>query len=1038
MLQQAPPIDTRTRDEIVNSVQTWVCQHTDWRPRADGGPDAGQALMRIFGHLSELVIARLNQTLEKNFLAFLDMIGTQMLPPQPARVPLTFHLAAAATVEAHVPAYTQAAALPTTDAEAEVIYETERALTMTPAQLNAVFVHTPDTDQYRDNTAPATGVIDTAFPAFCGKNAIEHSLYLAHDDFFMLPAPKTVTLRLESPQADQLSKLDIVWSYWNGAAWQQLAAESSKVEPPAQPPVQQWQVVLNNLPPPTPTTIDGLAAGWLQARLQSPLPSEALCMKQITASVEMTHTKLMPDLGFANTIPLDLSKDFYPFGEKPRLGDTLYLAHQEAFAGGRSTTVTIKITLSNPLPPSKSDATASAPEDNHSPVLSNPLPPLESDATLPSGPLPMPVSGDAKLAWEVWNGQAWQVLTFKPPAPETPGSTSNGAQDLTQSGKVCFDLPPDAVSYRVNGKTNYWVRARIASGSYGHEAYYTKNQEGGYDLVPDTYAPPLIQELRITYTYAASGALAACRAYNDFTYIDHTEAARSGTTSFCPFPPTTEKRCALYLGFDRPFANRPMTLYLDVEPSLYNAGGDADRSAATATPAYVSWAYAGPSGWKDLGVTDETHNLTERGLLTFIGPVDFTSRPAFGLERYWLRARLEHGCFAAPPYLRRVLTNTTWASQAMTIHGEILGSSNGTPGQVFRTSKAPVLPGPTIEVRELTQTAEPPALDETERGDVTGAVVDTSGFLAERWVPWQQVPDFYGSGPGDRHYVLDYLTGTLTFGDGQAGMIPPPGPNTIRATLYRTGGGTCGNRQATTIIQLKAAIPYVDGVTNYVPAAAGTDGESLARVKERGPKVLRHRNRAVTAQDFEDLAYEASPDVVRACAIVPHYDPRERRWLAPDNATDAGQVGLIIVPYSTAARPDPSLDLLDRVEAYIRARATPTLTLWVAGPDWLQVTVEAQIVPVSFAGADGLVETVTATLQRFLHPLFGGPGGDGWPFGRQPHESDLYACLESIAQVDYVRSLSVQKNPPAMQRPDRCLVYSGQHCISLMPPQQGA
>ncbi|WP_421658674.1 hypothetical protein [Leptothermofonsia sp. ETS-13] len=63
------------------------------RIRVKVTPDAGWALIRIFSHLAMMVRDRLNQVSDKNFLAFLDLIGTQILPPQPARVPLTFYLA---------------------------------------------------------------------------------------------------------------------------------------------------------------------------------------------------------------------------------------------------------------------------------------------------------------------------------------------------------------------------------------------------------------------------------------------------------------------------------------------------------------------------------------------------------------------------------------------------------------------------------------------------------------------------------------------------------------------------------------------------------------------------------------------------------------------------------------------------------------------------------------------------------------------------------------------------------------------------------
>ena len=187
---QPPKIDLRTSEDIVDRVKTLVQHYTPWRPASLAGrDDAAEALMRIFGRLTELIIERLNQTPEKNFLAFLDLIGTQIQPPQPARVPLTFQLAAGSPVDTRVPARTQIAAPATEGEAAEVLYETDQELIVTTSRLVAVFVRNPDTDRYGYYTLLATDDTDSAFAAFQGDQPIEHSLYLGRDDFFTLPPP---------------------------------------------------------------------------------------------------------------------------------------------------------------------------------------------------------------------------------------------------------------------------------------------------------------------------------------------------------------------------------------------------------------------------------------------------------------------------------------------------------------------------------------------------------------------------------------------------------------------------------------------------------------------------------------------------------------------------------------------------------------------------------------------------------------------------------------------------------------------------------
>jgi predicted phage baseplate assembly protein len=188
----------------------------------------------------------------------------------------------------------------------------------------------------------------------------------------------------------------------------------------------------------------------------------------------------------------------------------------------------------------------------------------------------------------------------------------------------------------------------------------------------------------------------------------------------------------------------------------------------------------------------------------------------------------------------------------------------------------------------------------------------------------------------------------------------------------------------------------------------------------RGPLRLRHRDRAVAPTDFEDLAFEASTQVARA------------RCVPARDGTDAGTVGLIVVPRSTEAKPVPTLELLSRVRGFLEARVSPTLDLWVVGPDWLEVRVEVEIVPQVLEAATDVQNTVQERLAAFLHPLTGGLDGAGWAFGRKPYRSDLYALIEGTPGIDHVRQLQVTETAhEGGARPERFLVFSGEHRITV-------
>ena len=352
---------------------------TQWHPNSEGKPDAGQALIRIFGRMAALVSDRINQAPEKNFLAFLDTIGTQILPPIPARVPLTFNLVSGNPTDASVPSGTQVAAPPIEEEKEEVVFETERKLALITAQLQAVFVREPLTDKYSDRTSEATGNINSAFKAFEANKPNEHYFFLACDRLLSLPENKTIIFSFYSTEISQFAQLPLSWSYWDGANWQPLQAfylngrNWLPTPPLLTPERREMQVSIRDLPVPARKTINGVEAAWLRVGLNTSIaPTQSLpYIDAILAGVLIERNNLIqPDLCFFNASLLDLSKDFYPFGQQPRFNDTFYIGSQEIFAKP-SAVVTIEVKLSG---------------------------------------LAVNKNGGAELVWEVYNGSSWETL----------------------------------------------------------------------------------------------------------------------------------------------------------------------------------------------------------------------------------------------------------------------------------------------------------------------------------------------------------------------------------------------------------------------------------------------------------------------------------------------------------------------------------------------------------------------------------------------------------------------------------------------------
>lgn len=1013
MFLPSPPVDPRSRDDLVAQTTALVKAYTmdpaepgsGWAP-PPGSPDAATALIHIFAVMAKYVVDRVNRFPDKAYLAYLDMIGAQPSPPRPALCPLTFFLASGNTTGALVPAGTQVGP------SGAVTFETEQDLVVTPAQLVSVLTYQPSGDSYADYTARASGAAAGFFRVFDEDienelTSIEHGLYIAADAILALPEATAVTATIQlapGASAPAWQALSLAWSYWSRthAAWR-----------PLNPTLSNSSLTLQFALPSDlgATTVNGETATWIRAELTSwpASPASIPAVQSITlTSAPVPYTGLAPSAAVSSAAGIDLTADFFPFGEQPRFNSIFYLD------GGAA--------------------------------LATPGAPVSLTVALSVQHQPLSATDDPLVAWEVWTGSAWTEVGRSTKSSAFAGSTNTYSfADLTcaftrdpsttpsSTGVVTFTLPANVAPTGVQGTAGSWLRVRLLGANNYGRGVTLVSVGSTLTTIDDGYRPPILQSVTLGYTVTPT-AVATGLHYNDLTFESFGGAG--APASFVPFSRAADTEPTLYLGFDRAFENRPVLLYVQIAPLTIadlNSLGDASL------PPTLVWEYAGPAGWAPLGATDETRGFADSGLVSFIGPSDFTSSTVLGRDLYWLRARLDQGTLAAPPRAGRITVNTVWGSHTSTIQTEVLGSSNGTPSQTFSLRQTPVLEGQRIMVREpaLPSPAEQAAIEALEGSDAILIVPGVRSQADQIWVRWHAVTDFYGSGTRDRHYRIDRDTGVVSFGDGLHGLPPPQGVQNIWSFFYQSGGGARGNLAAGAINQLKTAIASVSGVVNYEAASGGADTESLERVKALGPTNLRNGGRAIAAQDYEDMALEASSDLARARLIPPHFDPVAE--MQNPSLNEAGQVTLLVVPFSDDLPPTPGLGLIRDVEAYLRARSPPAARLQVTGPLWVQVSIGVTIVPVSTRGADPLRAEAVAALTRFLHPLTGGFDGAGWAFGQLPQASDIYRLVTAIPGVNAVRGFTILPTPdptaPAIAAlSDRLLIYSGTHTVVITAP----
>jgi uncharacterized phage protein gp47/JayE len=154
---------------------------------------------------------------------------------------------------------------------------------------------------------------------------------------------------------------------------------------------------------------------------------------------------------------------------------------------------------------------------------------------------------------------------------------------------------------------------------------------------------------------------------------------------------------------------------------------------------------------------------------------------------------------------------------------------------------------------------------------------------------WELVDNFIDSKPNDRHFITDTDEEDRTvviFGNGIFGMKPLQETNIF--SNYRFVGGTIGNVSSGLVNYLVDTIVLgVDSVENIEPATGGQDYEDLEHVRVMAPKVYRTGGKAVTPQDFEDLAENISGVSRALCEETYNMDNDVNLYIATDDYTPA-------------------------------------------------------------------------------------------------------------------------------------------------------
>lgn len=308
-----------------------------------------------------------------------------------------------------------------------------------------------------------------------------------------------------------------------------------------------------------------------------------------------------------------------------------------------------------------------------------------------------------------------------------------------------------------------------------------------------------------------------------------------------------------------------------------------------------------------------------------------------------------------------IYANVVTAGQGETRAERVLGSGDGARvNQRF-----------TLAAADLSFVADA-TMSAGVRADVTVKVAGET---------WTQVASLKDSSPSDAHYQVRIDQdgyAEIQFGDGRRGRRLPSGANNVRVS-FRQGAGEAGNLAAASLTKLVKPHSLIEALSQPLACSGGADREDNADLRDNAPATLLALDRAVSLEDFAQLARgHASVWQARAFRLPPGLGRGERVRVVV-MAAGAGAL--------TAA-------LQGELQAYLLARAQPGVAIEVA--DYQRLTYQLQVsirIQSDLFDADTVKAEVTAALEAAFQE-------EARQLGQTLYRGEIYKVVDAVAGVE--------------------------------------
>lgn len=992
-----PYIDKRSKQDLIEYIKEIAPYYApEWRFDSND-LDMGSVLALIFTEMFYETIERLNKVPYRNFITFLNSINSNLYPSIPAKGYITFQMVDGIDEGIMVGKGEKLSAI--SEEGKRIFFETVNNIYVTAANIDDIF----NVSFFKDSIIHSYERIENKnllneiklFKSE-GDNLQKHEFYIQHKNVLNILGQGKINIFIEMKNmidnGQLLNKLTdntiVKWQYiYSGksAPLNNVKNSNGSIEIDKDFISENLQIISNNQE----------NIGIIKCEINNISHFENLNINKIGLTSEAEN--ILPDKVYSDDLEQGL-KPFFAFGERFSVYNCINICCNEAFSKKGS-----NIQLSFELEFKKVPIEIAAQENEIDWKLimkkSNFKKTKEYEISI------------NEVIWEYWNGMGWAKLQLD----KDCSKIFNHNFELQKRNIVIeFKCPEDMNEIMVNSNMGLFIRVRIL------------RVENAY-MINGNYISPVIDKIKLSYKY--NTAVIPEKIYSINNTKERTYTIREITDEneeICLLEKIDITNNVTYLGFEKKPLGGPIRILFSLSTFL------------SKEMPILTWEYYSNDGWKILTLIDETENMRKSGIVSFIGEEDLAPKVMFNKERYWIRiynlSKHYENENVELPILDNIYINTTPIVQNDTQDDEFFNI------EPYEKNKVCKLLNNNVNHIEV-WINENGKISEDELKNMDSEKVEImeslTGETETIWIKWTEVNDFIISNNNDRHYIVDKNNGLIYFGDGVNGRIPTYQKEQSIKIKYSVGGGEQGNLPKSQVANIIRNLGYINTVFNPMAVSGGCNMETIGEAIERSPNILKHRGRAVTLSDYENIAKEASRNIEKVKCFS---------GINPEGNKEFGNITLVILQKGNLGDTLYFNGLKYEVMNYFKKRNINALNkkekFNIIEPEFVNISVKMDVCTHNLDYVFLVKQEVENRINQFINPMTGNFNGEGWEIGQLPEVNQILNCLKDIKKIKKVNNIIISASIKdkgiekdidinSFKKKIYCLPISGKHKINV-------